>query len=87
MNLGETFFFLLDYFTRRSEKLGFQKKKKKNQRRILPDITVKLPSFNVIGNHWENYYFETSHSFSKLSKNNDKLGFCYILLLFLRSPI
>ena len=27
--LGETFFYLLDYVTRRSEKLGFQKKKKK----------------------------------------------------------
>ena len=44
---GETLFNLLDYVTRRSESLGFKKKKKK----ILPDITVKLFAFGVIRNH------------------------------------
>ena len=31
--LGETFFYLLDYVTRLSEKLGFQKKKKKKEKK------------------------------------------------------
>ena len=48
--LGETF--LLDYVTRRSEKLGFKK-------RILPDITVKLFVFGVVRNRQEICYFET----------------------------
>ena len=44
------------------------KKKKKN----LPNITAKLLVFSVIGNHFENYYFEMSLRFSKLCKNYDK---------------
>ena len=40
-NVKGDIFYLLDYVTRRSEKLRFQKKKKKkNQVWILPDITV-----------------------------------------------
>ena len=61
------FFYLLDYVTHRSEKLGFQKKKKKKM--ILPDTTVKLFIFGLIRNHQENIYFETSLSFGKLRKN------------------
>ena len=40
---------MLDYVTRRSEKLGFQPKKKKRERRILPNITAKLFVFGFIG--------------------------------------
>ena len=46
------FFYLLGYVTRRIEKFGFSKKKKK----ILPDITVKLLIFGVVGNQWENCF-------------------------------
>ena len=52
------FFYLLDYVTRRPDKLGFHKKKE----RILPDITTKLFIFGLIRNHQENNYFETSLS-------------------------
>ena len=69
---GETFFYhLLDYVTRRSEKLGFHQKKK---RRTLPDITTKLFVFGLFRNHQENNYLETS--LGKLHKNYDKCGLC-----------
>ena len=65
------FFILLVYVTRRSKKLGFQEKRKK-KKKDFPNITTKFFVFGVIGNHFENYYFETSFRFGKLSKNYDK---------------
>ena len=59
-------FYLLDYVTHRSEKLGFQKKKKK--KRILHDTTAKLFVFGIIRNHQENNYFKTSLNIGKLCK-------------------
>ena len=44
---------------------------KTNERKILPEITVKLFVYGVVRNLRENYYFETIHSFIKLHKNYD----------------
>ena len=78
---GETFFYLLDYVTRRSVTLGFQQQKKRKKKRILPDTTTKLLVFGIIRNHRENNYFKILLSFGKQCKSYDKWG------LFLRSPI
>ena len=67
--LGETFFIGWITLPTDLKNWDFQKKKKKT---ILPNIATKLLVFGVIGNHFENYYFETSLRFSKLCKNYDK---------------
>ena len=56
-----TCFCLLDYVSRRSEKVEFQKKE-----------MLKLFIFGVTRNHQENKYFETSLSFGELCKYCDK---------------
>ena len=71
--LDKISFYLLDYVTRRSEKLEFQKKGGGGG--ILPDTTAKLFVFGVIRNQKVNY-FETSVSLGKLHKNYDKWDQC-----------
>ena len=75
ITIRQDLFYLLDYVTSQSEKLEFQKTRK----RILPDITAKLLVFGIIRNHRENVYFETSLSFGKLYKNYNKWGPCLFL--------
>ena len=75
--LGETFFYLLDYVTHRSEKSNFKKKW------VLPNITAKLFVFGIIGNHFDYYYFETSLRFGKLCKNcNNGVLFFFFFFFF-----
>ena len=61
------YFYLLNYVTRRSEKLRFKKIPQ-----ILPNITTKLFAFGIKGNYFENYYFEISLRSGKLCTNYSK---------------
>ena len=78
--VGENFFIYWITLPADLKNCDFKKKKKK----ILPDTTMKLSVFCLIRNCRENNCFETSLSFNKLHKNDNKWGRCFF---FLRSPI
>ena len=78
-NYKVRFFSCWDYVTGDLKNWDFKKK------RTLPHTTMKLFVFDIIRNHRENNYLETSLSFNKLHKNYDKSGQCLLFFCHRRS--